>query len=203
MGEAANQAMIGGESEHVAGVNSCPTSMTEVLSESSVDPSGAGISPSGKSGAKAQGDRNPVAVQEFYWKRQAERAQKEMEAIKRANETEMNLLKVEREEAQARLKAAEEKAARLAAIAEAGLPAELAQLVPEAEAEKVQEYVEKLKPLAEKFRRPGPAGTVTNPARSAGGDGAQLTRLAASAGRGDRKALREYAHLREKMRGNR
>ena len=147
--------------------------------------------------------RNPAAVQEFYWKRQAERAQKEMEAIKRANETEMNLLKVEREEAQARLKAAEEKAARLAAIAEAGLPAELAQLVPEAEAEKVQEYVEKLKPLAEKIRRPGPAGTVTNPARSAGGDGAQLTRLAASAGRGDRRALREYAHLREKMRGNR
>jgi len=142
----------------------------------------------------------PEARQEFYWKRQAERLQKEMEAFRKANEAEASMLRAEREEALARMKTVEEKAARLAAIAEAGLPGELAQLVPEAEAEKVKEYVEKLKPLAERLRAGGPGGTLTNPARSVSGDAARLNRLAGAAGRGDRRALREYAHLREKMR---
>jgi hypothetical protein len=142
------------------------------------------------------------AGQEFYWRRQAERAQKELEAIRKTSEAEANMLRAEREEAQARVKTAEEKAARLATIAAAGLPAELAALVPEAEAEKVQEFVEKLKPIAERLRTGGPGGTLTNPARSASGDSARLNQLAAGAGRGDKGALREYAHLREKMRNN-
>ncbi len=145
---------------------------------------------------------NPAAQQrqEFYWRRQAEKLQKELEGFRKANEAELNLARGEKEEALVRATAAEQKAARLAAIAEAGLPADLAQLVPEADAEKVKEYVEKLRPLAEKLRTAGPGGILTNPARGAGGDAARLSQLAAAAGRGDRKALREYAHLREKMR---
>jgi len=158
--------------------------------------------------ASAEGEMKPAAAgihapaqkQEFYWRRQAERLQKELEAFRKANEAELNLLRAEKEEASARATSAEEKAARLAAIAEAGLPPDLAQLVPETDARKVKEFIEKLRPLAERLRAVGPAGTLTNPARSAGGDAARLSQLAASAGRGDRRALREYAHLRERMR---
>lgn len=143
----------------------------------------------------------PANRQEFYWRRQTERLQKELEAFQKSNSAELNLLRAEKEEALARMRSAEEKAARLAAISEAGLPPDLAALVPEAEGEKVKEYVEKLRPLADKLRAGGPGGTLTNPARNASGDAARLNQLAATAGRGDRRALREYAHLREKMRG--
>ncbi|NIM07532.1 MAG: hypothetical protein GTO55_12155 [Armatimonadetes bacterium] len=141
--------------------------------------------------------------QEFYWKRQAEKLQREMEAARKAAEAEVNILRAEKEETLTRMQTAEKKASRLTAIVEAGLPPELAQLVPETDPEKVNEYIEKLRPLAERLRSGGPAGTLTNPARSASGDAARLTQLAASAGRGDRRALREYAHLREKMRSGR
>jgi hypothetical protein len=149
---------------------------------------------------KFAGANLPEARQEFYWRRQAEKLQKEMEAAKKTHEAEANLLRGEKEEAQARLAAAEGKAARLKAIAEAGLPPDLAQLVPETDEEQVREFIEKLRPVAERLKGGGPAGTLTNPARSASGDAARLSQLGVSAGRGDRRALREYAHLREKMR---
>ena len=73
---------------------------------------------------------------------------------------------------------------------------------PEADPETVASYVEKLKPIAEKLARPTPRGlTNTNPPNSAGSDQARLERLAAGASRGDRRALREYAHLRERVKG--
>ncbi len=85
-------------------------------------------------------------------------------------------------------------------IAEAGLPSELVELVPEADPETVAAYVEKLKPIAETLARPRPRGlTNTNPPNAAGGNEARLERLAAEAARGDRRALREYSHLRDKL----
>jgi hypothetical protein len=141
--------------------------------------------------------RERQTKQEFYWKRQAEKLSQEIQEERKAKAAELGQLRTEREEALAKLGAAQDKTARLEAIAQAGLPAELAQLVPEADKDQVAEYVEKLKPLADKLRRGGVAGTLTNPARSASGDAARLSQLAAAAKRGDKHALREYAHLRE------
>jgi hypothetical protein len=68
----------------------------------------------------------------------------------------------------------------------------------------VSSYIEKLKPIAEKLSRPAPRGlTNTNPPNSAGGDDKQLERLASEAARGDRRALREYSHLRERVKAKR
>jgi len=142
----------------------------------------------------------PAGKQEFYWRRQAEKLEKDLAALRAEREAEMNRLSRDRDEAAARAAEAEWQAKRLSLIAEAGLPSELTDLVPEGDPDTVAGYVEKLKPIAEKLARPLPRGlTNTNPPNPAGQDEARLQRLAAEAARGDRRALREYAHLREKV----
>jgi hypothetical protein len=140
------------------------------------------------------------AAQEFYWRRQAEKLEKELAAARTEREVEVNRVARDRDEAAQRAAEAEWRAARLTAVAEAGLSPELQALVPEAAPETVAAYVEKLKPIAEKLARPTPRGlTVTNPPNSAGSEDGRLSRLASEAARGDRRALREYAHLRERV----
>lgn len=140
------------------------------------------------------------AAQEFYWRRQAEKLEKELAAVRAEREAELSRVTREREEAAQRAVEAEWRAARLTALTEAGLSPELQALVPEADPETVAAYVEKLKPIAEKLARPTPRGlTVTNPPNAAGAEEGRLSRLAAEAARGDRRALREYAHLRERV----
>ena len=138
--------------------------------------------------------------QDYYWRRQAEKLEKELAALRSAEAVELNRLHAERADFEARALSAEGKANRLSLIIGAGLPKELAELVPEGPPEVVTEYLEKLKPLAEKLGRPAPAGTATNPPNRAGSDPARLEQLGASAARGDKAALREYAALREKVR---
>ena len=144
--------------------------------------------------------QSPEEKQEFYWRRQAEKLEKDLAALRAEREAELNRLSRDRDEAAARAAEAEWQAKRLSLIAEAGLPSELTDLVPEGDPETVAGYLEKLKPIAEKLARPLPRGlTNTNPPNPAGQDEARLQRLAADAARGDRRALREYAHLREKV----
>jgi len=141
--------------------------------------------------------------QEFYWRRQAEKLEKELASLRAEREAELSRLSRDRDEAAARATEAEWRARRLALISEARLPSELADLIPEGPPETVTDYLEKLKPIAEKLARPTPRGlTITNPPNPAGQDEARLGRLAAEAARGDRRALREYAHLRERVRPN-
>jgi hypothetical protein len=138
--------------------------------------------------------------QEFYWRRQAEKLEKELAALRAEREAELSRATRDRDEAAARAAAAEWRAERLSLIAASGLPSELAELVPEGDPEAVAGYVEKLKPIAEKLSRPLPRGlTNTNPPNRAGRDEARLDRLASEAARGDRRALREYAHLRDRV----
>jgi len=144
--------------------------------------------------------QSPQEKQEFYWRRQAEKLEKELAAMRAEREAELNRLSRDRDEAAARAAEAEWRAKRLSLIAEAGLPSELSDLVPEGDPETVADYVEKLRPIAEKLARPLPRGlTNTNPPNPAGQDEGRLQRLAAEAARGDHRALREYAHLREKV----
>jgi len=145
---------------------------------------------------------SPQQKQDFYWKRQAEKLEKELAALRAEREAEVSRLARDRDEAAARATEAEWRAQRLKLLTEAGLPPELRDLVPEADPETVAAYVEKLKPIAEKLARPTPRGlTNTNPPNSGGSDQARLERLAVGAARGDRRALRDYAHLRERVRG--
>jgi len=145
-------------------------------------------------------DQSPQEKQEFYWRRQAERLEKELAAARAEREAELNRLSREKDEAASRATEAEWRAKRLSLIAEAGLSSELVELVPEGDPERVAEYVERLKPIAEKLARPRPRGlTNTNPPNAAGGDEARLERLGAEAARGDRRALREYAHLKDRV----
>jgi len=138
--------------------------------------------------------------QDFYWRRQAEKLEKEVAALRAEREAERGRLSRDREDAEARATEAEWRAKRLSVIAEAELSSELTELVPEGDPETVAAYVEKLKPIAEKLARPRPRGlTNTNPPNPAGADEARLERLAAEAARGDRRALREYSHLRERI----
>ena len=146
---------------------------------------------------------SPEEKQEFYWRRQAEKLEKELTALRAEREAELSRLSRDRDEAAARATEAEWRARRLSLISEARLPSELADLIPEGPPETVTDYLEKLKPIAEKLARPAPRGlTITNPPNPAGQDEARLSRLAAEAARGDRRALREYAHLREKVKPN-
>ncbi|UCC68862.1 MAG: hypothetical protein JSV79_02750, partial [Armatimonadota bacterium] len=147
--------------------------------------------------------QSPQEKQEFYWRRQAEKVEKELAALRAEREAELNRLSRDRDEAAARAAEAEWRAKRLSLIDEAGLPSELVDLVPEGYPDTVTAYLEKLKPIAEKLARPLPRGlTNTNPSNPAGQDEARLQRLAAEAARGDRRALREYSHLREKLKSN-
>jgi len=141
--------------------------------------------------------------QEFYWKRQAEKLEKELAALRAEREAELDRLSRDRDEAAARAQEAQWRAERLDLLARSELPGELHDLVPEGDPETVAAYIEKLKPIAEKLSRPAPRGlTNTNPPNPAGSEEVRLERLAAEAARGDRRALREYAHLREKVRAN-
>jgi hypothetical protein len=145
-------------------------------------------------------ERSAQQKQEFYWKRQAEKLEKELAAARGEREAELSRLSRDRDEAAARAAEAEWRAQRLKLVAEAGLSPELQALVPEADPETVASYVEKLRPIAEKLARPHPRGlTNTNPPNPAGNDDARLQRLGQDAARGDRRALREYSHLRERL----
>jgi hypothetical protein len=142
--------------------------------------------------------------QEFYWRRQAEKLEKELAALRAEREAEVSRITRDRDEAAARATEAEWRAQRLSLIAQAGLPSELAELVPEGDPELVGGYLERLKPVAEKLARPTPRGlTNTNPPNAAGSEQARLERLAAEAARGDRRALREYSHVRERVKTKR
>ena len=159
-----------------------------------------GEAPAKQAAPQASQGQSPEEKQEFYWRRQAEKLEKDLAALRAEREAELNRLSRDRDEAAARAAEAEWQAKRLSLIAEAGLPSELTDLVPEGHPDTVAGYVEKLKPIAEKLARPSPRGlTNTNPPNPAGQDEARLQRLAAEAARGDRRALREYAHLREKV----
>ena len=137
--------------------------------------------------------------QDFYWRRQAEKLEKELAAVRAEREAELSRTTRDRDEATARAIEAEWQSKRLLLIAEADIPSELAELVPVGDPETVAAYIEKLKPIAEKLSRPHPRGlTNTNPPNPAGRDEPRLERLAAEAARGDRRALREYAHLRQR-----
>jgi hypothetical protein len=159
-------------------------------------------SPSAKPATQTAGKPalQPAGKQEFYWRRQAEKLEKELAAVRAEREAEASRMARDRDEAVAKAAEAEWKARRLSLIADAGLPAELAEVVPEGDPELVAGYVEKLKPIAEKLARPRPRGlTNTNPPNAAGRDEARLERLAAEARRGDRRALREYAQLKDRV----
>ena len=144
--------------------------------------------------------QSPQDKQEFYWRRQAEKLEKELASLRAEREAELSRLSRDRDQAQAQATEAEWRAQRLSLIAQAGLPSEMAELIPEGPPETVTDYLEKLKPIAEKLARPLPRGlTNTNPPNPAGQDQGRLQRLAGEAARGDRRALREYAHLREKV----
>jgi hypothetical protein len=141
----------------------------------------------------------PAGKQEFYWRRQAEKLEKELAALRAEREAEVSRATRDRDEAAARAQEAEWRAERLDLFHRSELPTELLDLVPEGDPEMVAAYIEKLKPIAEKLSRPHPRGlTNTNPPNRAGRDEARLERLAAEAARGDRRALREYAHLRQR-----
>lgn len=158
----------------------------------------------GGAGAKAlpNAAQSPQAKQEFYWRRQAEKLEKELAALRAERETEVSRAISDRDAAAARAEEAEWRAERLKLLVEAGLSAELQALVPEGDPETVSGYIEKLKPLAQKLARPGPRGlTNTNPPNPAASEEGRLQRLGAEAARGDRRALREYAHLRERVKG--
>jgi len=143
--------------------------------------------------------QSPHEKQDFYWRRQAEKLEKELVALRAEREAELSRTTRDRDEATARATEAEWRAERLDLFARSALPTELLDLVPEGDPEMVAAYVEKLKPIAEKLSRPQPRGlTNTNPPNPAGRDEARLERLAAEAARGDRRALREYAHLRDR-----
>ncbi len=158
---------------------------------------------SSKEAAPQASQQSPQEKQEFYWRRQAEKLEKELAALRAEREAELNRVSRDRDEATARAAEAEWRAKRLSLIGEAGLPSELAELVPESDPDSVAGYIEKLKPVAEKLARPLPRGlTNTNPPNQAGQDEARLQRLAAEAARGDRRALRQYSHLREKVKSN-
>ena len=142
--------------------------------------------------------------QDSYWRRQAEKLSKELTAIRAEREAEISKATRDRDEAAARATEAEWRAERLALFARSNLPSELLDLVPESDPETVAAYIEKLTPIAEKLTRPMPRGlTNTNPPNSAGSDDAHLERLASHAARGDRRALREYSHLRERVKAKR
>jgi hypothetical protein len=148
--------------------------------------------------------QSPQEKQEFYWRRQAEKLEKELVAARAEREAEVSKAARDRDDAAARALEAEWRAERLSLFARSNLPSELLELVPEGDPEAVSSYIEKLKPIAEKLSRPAPRGlTNTNPPNSAGGDDKQLERLASEAARGDRRALREYSHLRERVKAKR
>jgi len=159
-----------------------------------------GAPPAEREAPQASRGQSPQEKQDFYWRRQAEKLDKELAALRAEREAEVSRVSRDRDEAAARAREAEWRAERLALCSRADLPSELLELVPEADPETVAAYLEKLKPVAEKLARPAPRGfTNTNPPNPAGGDENRLQRLAAEASQGDRRALREYAHLREKV----
>jgi len=148
--------------------------------------------------------QSPQEKQEFYWRRRAEKLEKELAALRAEREAQVSKVSRDRDEAAARAQEAEWRAERLDMFARSGLPTGLLDLVPEADPETVAQYIEKLRPIAEKLSRPAPRGlTNTNPPNQAGSEEARLGQLAAEASRGDRRALREYAHLRERVRPKR
>lgn len=104
-------------------------------------------------------------------------------------------------ETEAQLKSAAQRAARAEIISSAGLPPELAELVPMGDEETVRSFIaEKLKPLQEKLHTAqSVGGTNTNPAHAESGQRARLGQLAGQAARGSRKALLEWAALREQL----
>jgi len=139
----------------------------------------------------------------FYLKRQAEKMERELaqyrEAAGAGQQEQMAGIQQELSQVREQLRAAERRAARACAVLEAGLPPELAELVPEGEPEEVAKGIERMQRLAERLVVAGTAGTNTNPAASAVGEHGRLQQLAALARRGDDRALREYAHLREEV----
>jgi hypothetical protein len=150
---------------------------------------------------QASTPQSPHEKQDFYWRRQAEKLEKELAALRAEREAEVSRTTRDRDEAAARATEAEWRAERLDLFHRSQLPTELLDLVPEGDPQTVAAYIEKLKPIAEKLSRPHPRGlTNTNPPNPAGRDEARLERLAAEAARGDRRALREYAHLRDRAR---
>jgi hypothetical protein len=127
---------------------------------------------------------------------EAQARESEQERQKQIEQLEQKLA-----EADAQLKSAAQRAARAEIISSAGLPPELAELVPMADEETVRSFIaEKMKPLQEKLQAAQPVGgTNTNPAHADSGQRARLSQLAAQAARGSRKALLEWAALREQL----
>ena len=136
---------------------------------------------------------------EGFARRMADKAQRlagelaETRAALEAERAEQDRLKTE-------LETTRRRATRAEAIVSSGLPAELAELVPEADEETVATYVDKLKPLAERLGRPPIGGTPTNPAgeKGASSEEARAQRLAELAAAGDRRALEEWMVMRER-----
>lgn len=94
---------------------------------------------------------------------------------------------------------AQMRAERAEAIAAAQLSPELAELVPQGDRATVERFIEeKIRPLQERMKV-APNAVVTNPANSEALDRAGLAQVAALAARGDRKALLEWAALREQL----
>jgi len=148
--------------------------------------------------------QSPQQKQEFYWRRQAEKLEKELASMRAEREAELTRAIRDRDAAAARAQEAEWRAERMRLLAEAGLSPELQALVPEADPETVVGYVEKLRPIAQRLARPGPRGlTNTNPPNPASSEEGRMQRLGAEAARGDRRALREYSHLRERVKAAR
>jgi chromosome segregation ATPase len=111
----------------------------------------------------------------------------------------VNQLEQKLSEAEAQLKSAVQRAARAEIICSAGLAPELAELVPMGDEETVRGFIaERIRPLQEKLQAvQSVGGTNTNPSHAESGQRARLSQLAAQAARGSRKALLEWAALRE------
>jgi len=129
------------------------------------------------------------------WMRRDENASRHKEEVM----AEIEELKDRLGEAEQAAKQAQMRAERAEAIAAAQLSPELAELVPQADRQSVERFIEeKIKPLQDRLKVI-PNSVVTNPANSEAADRARLSQVAALAARGDRKALLEWAALREQL----
>jgi len=116
------------------------------------------------------------------------------EAMAEIDELKDKVASAEHEAEQAQMRAE-----RAEAIAAAQLSPELAELVPEGDRQSVERFIaEKIKPLQERLKVM-PNAVITNPANSEAAGRARLAQVAALAARGDRKALLEWAALREQL----
>src|SRR5574340_292274 len=87
--------------------------------------------------SKRTSPQSPQEKQEFYWRRQAEKLEKELAAARAEREAEVSQAMRERAEATSRALEAEWRAERLDLFARSGLPSELLALVPEGDPELV------------------------------------------------------------------